>query len=108
LKSKMDDQTTTKSIGTLAFDGKAEKFAMWWPRFRAFAAVQKFDKQLSDDQTNNKMLSKSGDYATSDPAVAKKLEEAEDKNNFVRAYFTMAFMSAQLMGMIDSATSDKW
>jgi hypothetical protein len=35
----MDDQTTTKSIGTPAFDGKADNFAMWWPRFKAFVAV---------------------------------------------------------------------
>jgi hypothetical protein len=53
------------------------------------------------------MSSNSGSYSSSNTAIAKSQEEAEDKNNLAMSYFTMAFMSAQLMGMIDSTTSEK-
>ena len=98
----MDDHTASKHIGTPAFDGKAEKFAMWWPRFTAFAAVKKFDRQLHADVTISKMPAKEGDYST-DADEKKEQVNAEDKNRLAMAYFTMAFTSAQLMGMIDSA-----
>ena len=32
----------------LAFDGKEEKFSMWWQQFKAFAALKKFIQAIQD------------------------------------------------------------
>jgi hypothetical protein len=84
-----------------------EKFAMWWLRFKAFAAVKKFSQALVDDSSINKLPHNEGDY-DADADVKKAQVEAEEKNNLAMTYLTMAFTTAQLMGMIDSSTSTSY
>ena len=45
----MSESNSKMSISLTTFDGKDNEFAVFWPRFRAYATVKKFGKALVDE-----------------------------------------------------------
>lgn len=102
-KIKMDSSPNDKASKLAMFDGKPEKFQLWWRRFEAYAAVHKFAEALEED-------------ANMPETAAEELNETEDKkkilakkrNDLAIAAFTMAFENEAVMSYIDAGSSPEW
>lgn len=46
----MESSASDRTAKLPVFDGKPEKFQLWWHRFEAYAAVHKFGEALEDDK----------------------------------------------------------
>ena len=90
-----------------AFDGKEEKFSMWWQRFKAFAALKRFiqaiqdtpEQDLPDDETV--VLDQSNEKE-------KLMIAARERNATAMAALTMAFVTPKLMMIVKKASNSDW
>jgi hypothetical protein len=97
----MSENNTKMSISLPTFNGKDSEFAVFWPRFRAYATVKKFSKALNEstcglpDDLNSANLSED----------TKKLIEV---NNLAVASFMMSFTTAGLMEHIEASKTEMY
>ena len=95
----MSDSNTKMSISLPTFNGKDSEFAVFWPRFRAYATVKKFSKALTE--TTCGLPDDPSDDSLDD--ATKKLIEV---NNLAVASFTMSFTTAGLMEHIEASKTE--
>ena len=48
----MSNDSNSKSVALPAFSGKTKDFAVFWPRFKAYATLKKFSKVLDSNTTD--------------------------------------------------------
>ena len=83
-----------KTVVLPSFSGKDRDYALWWPRFKAYAVVKKFNKALSST-TNELPIDPS--VLSSDADTEKKQKRSMEENDLAVASFTMPFTTATLM-----------
>ena len=87
------------------FDGKADKYQLWWRRFKAYAKFNKFGNLLVDHIDPDLAAS----YAESESDTATATQKlALKRNDMAMAAFTMAFATEELMTFIDRAEDNTW
>ena len=104
----MTDTYSERDTKLPTFDGKAEKFMMWWRRFKAYAQVHKFGAALQEGgdpdmpDAHNTQLDETKDE---DKAKLKALQ----RNAKAIASLTMAITDEATMGFIDKGCdATKW
>jgi hypothetical protein len=102
-----DDEYVSRKATLPKFGGAHKDFQTWWTRFITFAAVYQFTQALTGTTE--------ADLPSSDAALidtttnqGKKEKLAKDRNNMAMANFTMAFTSAQTLGLIYKAQDLSW
>ena len=93
------DTVSEKSAKIPIFDGKADKYQLWWRRFKAYANVNKFGNLLVDHIDPE--LAASYEATEREDATATQ-KAALKKNDMAIAAFTMAFVTEKLNSFIDN------
>jgi len=104
-KETMSDSESTVKLPT--FDGDASRFQLWWTRFQAYAALNKFIEAVQKTRDPNlpAMESTVIDELTDE---GKKQASAVKKNAKAFASLTMAFTSERLLGLLTKAKTKEW
>ena len=90
------------SLKVPAFSGKADDYAVWWRRFKAYGKVNQFGQCLKAEAETDLPNEDTDAAADSDPKKA-----ARKRNGKAVLAFTLAFKTDGLMGIIiDSETTD--
>ena len=97
---------SSKSIPLPLFDGKEEKFELFWPKFEAYASIKGFSESIKE-QRDNELPSKEGQY-DQDADKAKREKMAELKNKLAMASFTMSFQTVALIDRINEAKNNDY
>jgi hypothetical protein len=103
----MDSGLSDKSAKLPVFDGKKEKFQLWWRRFKAYAAVHKFSEALRDGgdpdlpETDSQVIDSSSEEG-------KRMLLATRRNTLAVAAFTMAFETEDLMKHVIRGSTNDW
>ena len=95
-----NNDTSTKSITLPTFSGDEKDFAIFWPRFKAYATLKKFASVL--DAGTSKLPSDPSVFSN-DSAVKAEEEKAIEMNDLAMATFTMTFETGELMEYIEEA-----
>jgi hypothetical protein len=90
-----------------SFDGKADKFSMWWHRFKAFAAMKEFLPAIQAVQESD-MPNDEGQALDASVAAEALQLAAKKRNGKAMAALTMAFTSPKLMMMVTKACTVDW
>ena len=103
---KMSETNEKVTVKLPTFNGKKEKFELWWWRFKAYTAVAKFGDSIKEKFDRDMPL----DFETldKDPVVAERQEKALHRNALAVADYTMAFDNEDLMALIDAGTNSDW
>ena len=106
-KDKGQAMAEQTSIKIPTFDGKAKNFAVWFLRFKAYAAVKMFLPALQDGGEPEMPPDEATPLDPNDPDEKKQLE-AKKRNALAMASFTMAFTTHALMMYIHRAVTGDW
>ena len=100
------ENAAVKSIRLPMFDGKPEKFQVWWTRFRAYAGVFGFIKALK--KGGETALPPTEDALLDDTSETDKLMIAALKRNAIAmANLTMAFTTDATMALVYESLNDE-
>ena len=95
----------TKSITLPTFSGKEKDFAIFWPRFNAYATLKKFASVLNAATSK---LPSDPNTLSNDSGVCKEQENAIEMNDLAMATFTMTFETGKLMEYIEEAKTTEY
>ena len=103
----MSGDSSATSMKVPTFDGKKDKFQIWWTRFQAYASVKKF-KEALEEQTDLPATKPDADSLdASDDTNANALRVIE-KNKVAWAQLTLAFVTEVLIAMMNSTKDTAW
>ena len=94
-----NNSSVSKTVMLPAFSGKDKDYAVFWPRFKAYATLKKVGSVLNASKSN---LPNDPTVLSVDPDAKKLQEKAIKLNNEAMTAFTMAFEMADLMEFIES------
>lgn len=86
----MSEPKEKTSVVLPTFNGKADKFGVFWPRFQAYATIKKFQKLL--DENKHGLPADPENLSSGDAGKAEKA--SIEANQLAVASFTMAFTEA--------------
>ena len=95
------------SVKLPTFDGKAKNFALFWVRFKAYAAVKGFLPALQDGGEANMSVHEVTELDVSNP-IKRKQYEAKKRNAVAVASLTMSFLTQALMRHLKKASDADW
>ena len=99
------DQSQNKAIVLPTFSGKVKDYAVYWPRFEAYATLKGFDSVLL---VATSKLPVDPMVLDNDPAKKKEEEAAIKLNSLAIASFTMSFTTGELMEFIEDAKTPEY
>jgi hypothetical protein len=94
---------SSKTIPLPTFDGESKNFQLWWTRFKAYAAVKKFDQAIKETAESSLPTVEATDGNTTADQHA-----ALERNILAIANLTMAFQTERLMNLMYKAESTDW
>ena len=99
------DNSQSKAVMLPTFSGKAKDYAVFWPRFLAYATLKGFADVLTRATTQLPVDPKALD---ADAEIRKVQKMALQQNKLAMASFTMAFTTGELMEYIEDAKSEEY
>ena len=99
------DASQNKAIVLPTFSGKVKDYAVYWPRFEAYATLKGFESVLLKSTSK---LPADPNVLDNDPDVKKEEELAIKLNNLAIASFTMSFTTGELMEFIEDAKTPEY
>ena len=104
LVATMDrDSSSTKSMKVPVFTGKQEDFQVWWMRFKSFATLMGFAAAIGKTKENDLPDEEEEKQADTDTQkIARK------RNLTGVYYFTLAFTTEALMGLVLKSCNTEW
>ena len=89
------------------FDGEPNNFQIWWMRFQAYAAMNRFAKAIGKQPEQELPATEDAVLDLNDDAQ-KLQDDARKRNIQAMACFTMSFTNGSLMAVVYQARTDEW
>ena len=100
-------ETSVKSLKLPLFDGKPEKFQVWWTRFKAYASVFSFSQAIKPGGEEHLPESEFEELDETTETGKKKIE-AKKRNTVAMANLTMALTTNNALSIVYKSMNDEW
>jgi hypothetical protein len=101
------DSASEKTVRSLTFNGLSKDHQVWWARFMAYAAVNKFAEALTI-RGEAVLPTREADVPDLTTTTGKEQATAVKRNAIAMANLMMAFTSEAMMGLVFKAKTADW